>query len=363
MKILIMTSSGEPLNSIRPEAEIFIGLHRGGDPVTIMTGRENVYWDRWVKEGITMVDYEPCKRLGAKDVKFLRGWLKENPVDVAYLFNNKAIGNAVFAALGLPVKLVAYRGQTGNIYWYDPSCYLTILHPRLDGISCVSHAVRDDLRNHLHRPQKAVTIYKGHDLSWYQETPADLSFLQLPADAFVVGCTANNRPRKGIPVLLEAMDRLPPGLPIHLLLIGKGMDAPELQRQIAASRAGGRIHVLGFRTDAPALTAACHCTVLPALKREGLPKSVIESMAYGVPAIVTNTGGSAELVVDAETGFVVEPGNPDAIADRILRLFQHPQRAREMGEAGRRRIENVFHVQQSIDQTREWFHRLTRHSV
>ncbi len=355
MKILIMTSSGEPLNSIRPEAEIFIGLHRGGDPVTIMTGRENVYWDRWVEAGIEMIDYEPRKRLSRKDVSFMRTWLKENPVDVAYLFNNKAICNTAFAARGLPVKLVAYRGQTGNIFWYDPSCYLTILHPRLNGISCVSNAVRDDLRKQLSKPQKARTVYKGHDLDWYQEQPADLSFLNLPENAFVVGCTANNRPRKGVPVLVEAMGMLPPDVEVHLLLIGNGMDAPELLQQISKSPVANKIHRLGFRTDAPALTAACNCTVLPAVKREGLPKSVIESMVYEVPAITTDTGGSAELMIDGESGFVVPPHDPGAIADRIMKLYSDPEMARAMGKAGRIRIHDHFHVKQSIEKTREWF--------
>ncbi|MDF3128283.1 glycosyltransferase family 4 protein [Kiritimatiellaeota bacterium B1221] len=359
MKILIMTSSGEPLNSIRPEAEIFLGLHRGGHPVTIMTGRKNVYWDRWVEAGIEMIDYEPAKRLGFTDVKFMRNWLKEHPVDVAYLFNNKAICNTAFAARGLPVKLVAYRGQTGNIYWYDPSCYLTILHPRLDGVSCVSNAVRDDLRKHLMKPQKAVTVYKGHDLEWYQDSPADLSFLNLPAHAFVVGCTANNRPRKGVPVLVEAMGLLPADAEIHLLLIGKGMDAPELLEQINASPAADKIHRLGFRNDAPALTAACDCTVLPAVKREGLPKTVIESMVYEVPAITTDTGGSAELMIDGESGFVVPPHDPAAIADRIMRLFTNQELAESMGKAGRVRIDEHFHVNQSIEKTREWFQSLT----
>jgi len=363
MKILIMTSSGEPLNSIRPEAEIFIGLHGGGNSVTIMTGRDNVYWDRWVEAGITMVAYEPRKRLSLSDVHYLRTWFKEHDVDVAYLFNNKAISNCAFAARGFPVKLVAYRGQTGNIFWYDPSCYLTILHPRLDGISCVSNAVRDDLRKQLSTPQKAVTVYKGHDVEWYQEEPADLGFLDIPPHAFVVGCTANNRPRKGVPVLVEAMSKLPPEAPIHLLLIGRGMDSPDLLKQIEESPAAARIHRLGFRTDAPALTAACDCTVLPAIKREGLPKSVIESMVYEVPAIVTDTGGSAELVVDGESGYVVAPSDPDAIARRIMTLFQDPEAAKEMGKAGRKRIGDHFQVQQSIDQTREWFQRLVQKPV
>jgi len=359
VRILVMTSSGEPLNSIRPEAEIFIGLHRGGDPVTVMTGRDNVYWDRFAEAGVELVDYEPRKKLGFKDIGYLRRHLKGHAYDVVYLFNNKAIRNCAFAAIGLPPLLVAYRGQTGNIRWYDPSCYLTLLHPRLDAVSCVSNAVRDDLRRHVRRPERVVTIYKGHDPEWYQEAPAGLRELGLPADAFVVGCTANNRPRKGVPVLVEAMGHLPAEANIHLLLIGNGMDAEELDRQIRESRASDRIHRLGFRTDAPALTAACGCTVLPALKREGLPKSVIESMVYAVPPVVTDTGGSAELVEDGVSGYVVAPGDPRTLADRIARLAADPESAKAMGQAARERIAKRFHVRDSIETTRRFFREWT----
>lgn len=355
MKVLILTSSGEALNSIRPEAEIFIGLQRAGDDVTLMTRRSNVYWDRFHAAGLTLLDWEPRRRLGWKDISFLRRTLREGGFDVVYLFNNKAICNAAFAAIGLPPVLVAYRGQTGNIYWYDPSAYLTILHPRIDAVSCVANAVRDDLRRHTRRPQRVVTIYKGHDLAWYNETPADLSFLGLPPDAFTVICTANNRPRKGVPVLVEAMRLLPPDANIHLLLVGKGMDEPNLDKQIRGSPAAGRIHRLGFRNDAPALTAACSCSVLPALKREGLPKSVIESMAYAVPPIVTDTGGSAELVEDSVSGFVIPPNDPQAIAERITRLWRDPARAAVMGQRARERIDTHFNVHHSIEKTRTFF--------
>jgi glycosyltransferase involved in cell wall biosynthesis len=355
MNILILTSSGEPLNSIRPEAEIFIGLHQGGDPVTVMTGRENVYWDRWEQAGMTCVDFEPRKRFSWSDVRFLRRYLKGHPVDVVYLFNNKAICNSAFAALGLPPVLVAYRGQTGNIFWYDPSCYLTLLHPRIDAVSCVANAVRDDLRKHVRRPQQVVTLYKGHDLDWYSEAPKDLSALGLPAGAFVIGCTANNRPRKGIPVLVEAMGKLPSESQAHLLLIGKGMDAPALEQAIQGSPARDRIHRLGFRTDAPALTAACSCTVLPALKREGLPKSVIESMVYEVPPVVTDSGGNAELVENGVSGWVVPAGDAEALADRIHWLETHPNEARIMGKEARLRIRDHFNVKQSVEQTRTFF--------
>lgn len=357
VKVLIVAGAGDPVNSLRPEAEIFIRMQRLGADMTIMTGADYSYLPQLIDAGVKHIDFEPESRVSPGAIRFLRAELKRGQYDVAYLFNNKAICNTAFAALGLPTVLVTYRGQTGNIFWYDPSCYLTHLHPRIDAVSCVANAVRDDLRNHVRRKDRVVTIYKGHDLAWYQEQPADLEKeFGIPPGSFVIGCTCNNRPRKGVPVLVEAMKHVPVGGgDVHLLLIGRGMEEDNLQAAIQASPHAKNIHTPGFRNDAPALTAACSCTVLPATKREGLPKTVIESMAYGVPAITTDTGGSAELMIDGESGFVVSPHDPETIADRIQQLMADPERAQRMGEAGRERIREAFNVDDSAKQTMEWF--------
>ncbi|MDX1453651.1 MAG: glycosyltransferase, partial [Oleiphilaceae bacterium] len=237
--------------------------------------------------------------------------------------------------------------------------YLTHLHPRLDGIICVANAVRDDLRDRVYCPkQNVVTVYKGHDLSWYAEAPADLSEFGIPQDAFVVGCVANDRPRKGLPVLLEATKQLPAESNIHLLLVGGGMDSPHIAELIAQSPMKERIHVAGFRKDAPALIAACQASVLPSLKREGLPKTVVEAMSHGVAPIVSDTGGSAELVVNGESGLVVQPGDAAGIAAAIQSLWQDPEACRVMGEKARERIDSHFNVKQSAAQTKLYFEKL-----
>ncbi len=198
--------------------------------------------------------------------------------------------------------------------------------------------------------EKVVTIHKGHDLAWYQETPADLAPFGIPKDAFVAGCIANIRPRKGIDVLIDSARFLPKDAPIHFLLVGN-MNSEKLQRQIAESPFRDKIHLTGYRKDAPALMAACNISVLPAIKREGLPKAVIESMVYGTPAIVTDSGGSPELVVHNQSGIVVPPGNAQAIAEGILELYEHPEKLQDMGSAARERIRNDFRNEDTIRKT------------
>ncbi|MGB5622960.1 MAG: glycosyltransferase [Gammaproteobacteria bacterium] len=351
MKALWITSHKDALNSIRPEAETLLGLARAGVECEIMTQGDSVYRPAMEAAGIRVIDYVPKHKFDRRAVNVIRDALIAGKHDILHLFNNKAVANGVMAARKLPVKVVSYRGQTGNIHRYDPFCWMTHLNPRIDRVVAVADAVRDDLRRLRSDPEHVVTIYKGHDLDWYADTPADLSEFGIPADAFVIGAVANYRPRKGIEVLIEATHHLSQHVPIHLLLVGADMDKPKLKTLIDASPMRRCIHVAGFRADACALIAACQASVLASTKREGLPKTVIEAMVYGVPTVVTDTGGSAELVVDRETGFVVPPGDAVALARALQYLCEHPTEAAAMGRHGRERIDRHFNIRDTIAET------------
>jgi glycosyltransferase involved in cell wall biosynthesis len=351
MKALWITSHKDTLNSIRPEAETLLGLARAGVELEIMTQGDSIYRDDMEAAGIRVIDYVPARKFDRGSARFIREHLESGAHDIVHLFNNRAIANGLLAARRSRVKVVTYRGQTGNVHRYDPVCWMTHLNPRIDRIICVADAVRDDLRKRLQHPERAVTVYKGHSLRWYTDTPADLGAFGIPPDAFVIGAVANYRKRKGFEVLVDAMRHLPADTPVRLLLVGGGMDHPRLARRIAQSPLRDRIHVAGFRTDAPAIIAACQGSVLASLKREGLPKTVIESMVYSVPPIVTDTGGSAELVRHRECGLVVPPGDAEALGRAMHELASDRVRAAEMGMRARTRIDDHFNIRDTIART------------
>ncbi len=83
--------------------------------------------------------------------------------------------------------------------------------------------------------------------------------------------------------------------------------------------------------------------VLPSRANEGFSNAILESMRAGLPMIVTDIGGNAEAVVDGETGFVVPPADPAALAAALLRLAQDPALRRKLGAAGRERVSDRLH--------------------
>jgi glycosyltransferase involved in cell wall biosynthesis len=342
-------------HSDRPEAETFIGLKDEGVDVHVMCSPNARQYPRLLAAGVPVTPLEITGRFDRKALDDIRAELDRRRYDVVHLYNNPTVFHGLIATRGYPAKIVVYRGIVGNVSVFSPFSWLRYLNPRVDRIVCVAEAIRQyflglRLLGWRLPPEKVVTIYKGHDLAWYRDQPVDRAALGVPADAFAVCCVANWRPRKGVEVLIRAFALLPKDAGIHLVLAGD-MRGPGMERLIAAHPYRERIHVLGVRQDAPALTAACDVAVLPALRREGLPKTVIEAMAYGVPTIVTDVGGSAELVENEVNGLVVVPGDREALAAAILRLARNPELARELGRRGRERIGSEFSNRATIVRT------------
>lgn len=350
MKVLCITG-----HSDRPEAETFIGLKRLGIDIQVLCPDSAPHYQRILEAGVPIAHLKIKGRIDFKAIRTIRRLIIDNGIDILHLFNNRAVSNGIAAAARLPVKIIAYRGIVANVSFLNPNSWMTYLHPRVDRIICVAEAVRQYFLNMKWfrlkvSAEKPVTIYKGHNLDWYREQPSDLSQYGIPDDSFVVGCIANFRPRKGIHVLVEAMQYLPEELPIHLLLIGN-MNAPKLMKQIQSSRRRDNIHMAGYRPDAPVVQAACDVVVLPALRREGLPKVVIEAMAYGIPPIVSDAGGSPELIEDGTSGIIVAPGDPKAIAEAVMKLYKNPELRTAMGKNARKRIDTCFRIEDTIRNT------------
>jgi glycosyltransferase involved in cell wall biosynthesis len=349
--VLVVTERGD-----RPETGTFIALHRAGVRIKVLGWADSPY-AAWLRDAD--VPFEPLVLLGKRDpsgTESIRWHIDDFRPDILHLMRKRAIFNGLAAAKGRPVKIVLYRGIVGNVSMLNPLDWISFLNPRVDRIVCVAEAVRRSFLQLGFGPfriprEKLVTIHKGHDLDWYRQEPLDLTTVGVPRGAFVVACVANVRPRKGIPVLVRASEHLPAGLPIHFILVGTGMTSPSITRLIRRSPYRDRFHVLGYRNDATQILAASDVSVLPSLRREGLPRSVIESMAYRVPAIVSDAGGSPELVEHERSGLVVRAGDPEELGAAILRLYVDRELCAELGVNARRRIATTFTVEKTAAET------------
>ncbi len=152
--------------------------------------------------------------------------------------------------------------------------------------------------------------------------------------------------RKGTYDLLDAVAKVCLTQPqLHLMLGGDGEQEQVQQRAIALG-IGSHIEMLGWvrGEDKERVLAASMLYVLPSY-HEGLPMSILEAMATGLPILSTTVGGIPDAVTDGIEGFLVEAGDVSALADRMQRLLADPVLARRMGEAARRKVESTFSSQ------------------
>jgi glycosyltransferase involved in cell wall biosynthesis len=341
----------------RSEVEIYRALSRRGHSVHLICHPD---WqgDKPLREaGVKITELDIRHRLDLKASRKLREIIISTSPDVIYAPKNSTLSTALIATRGEICPVIGYRGTCGHLRRTDPGSLLTYFHPRLRAIVCVSEAVRQYLISKKIPEDMLHTIYKGHRIEWYNfsgTAKPDFSSYGVPPNAFVVGFTGNIRPVKGVEHLLRALPQISSKLNVHAVLAGEVRDK-KIIKLAKVPEIAAQAHFMGYTTDAPLIAATCHAFVMPSVKREGLPRSGIEAMAQGVPAIVADVGGMPELVEDGISGLVVPPCDSHAIAEAITKLASSPDLCRKFGEAARKRIETAFCVDTTIDRMEQLF--------
>ena len=177
----------------------------------------------------------------------------------------------------------------------------------------------------------------------------------LPEDAFVIINVANNRRMKGIPYLMKAMNMLPPGLPIHLLLIGGNMDTKANIALIKSGDYKDKVHFVGFRDDVLNIVAASDVFASASIKGESITKSIIEAMSLEIAPIITDIPGNVELCDHEDSGLVVKMKNPKELSDAILRLYNDRDLCEKLAKNAKARIGSFLNTDRSIKEMKEFY--------
>lgn len=214
------------------------------------------------------------------------------------------------------------------------------------GITTVAASVARFMIDQEHiAPEKIDVIYNGIEPGVY-EIQLDRNWkrkeLGLERADLAVGMVARFFPEKDHRCLLEAFTQVVKRIPhARLLIAGDGPLREKLVRYREELGLSDRVFFLGNRRDIPELLQALDLFVLSSYK-EGLPIVLLEAMAAGRAVVATEVDGNPELVLHNRTGLVVPPKNPWALAEAICELLLDPERARRMGEEGKRRVGEKF---------------------
>ncbi|HEY3266705.1 MAG TPA: glycosyltransferase [Armatimonadota bacterium] len=224
---------------------------------------------------------------------------------------------------------------------------------RFHSVAAVSASTAADAREFGVLPERICLIRNGVDVCRFRPTEdraAARAALGIPPDGFLIGAVGRLSEEKGHAILLDAFAALSQTNPtVRLAIAGDGPLMESLKEQATALGLRERVVFLGRREDAPAVYHALDALAQPSL-REGLPLTVAEAGASGLPVVSTDVGDVSAVVVDGQTGYLAPPGEPAALAAALARLISAPDIAAAMGSAARRHVEERFAVARVANQ-------------
>ncbi|MBD0372881.1 MAG: glycosyltransferase [Pyrinomonadaceae bacterium] len=376
---------------MKPNVLLFIdSFNQGGTERQVVqltrllteSGRYNVHLACLKSEGVLRGEVE---RIGFKEIpefrlksfrepnalkqvrRFAR-FLKEREIILVetHDFYTNIFGMAGAALARIPVR-IASRRETDGVRttaqkWTERRAF-NLAH----AIIANSDAVRGQLIRDGVQAQKIVTVYNGMDTTRVAprtglKRDEVLARLGLPVDdgrRFVTIVANMHHPMKDQATFLRAAQIVRSQIAdAAFVLAGEGQLTEGLRSLAAELGLERDAFFTGRCADVSALLAVSDVCVLSSKGVEGFSNSIIEYMAAARPVVATNVGGAAEQVVDGETGYIIAPGDAKTMAARIIALLEDPQRAKEMGARGLRRVQEKFSCAAQLERTEALYERL-----
>jgi len=344
------------------------GLAGRGHRVAIVSRPEGDVPARAREEGLDFIPLPLKNEFDFGSARRLARIFEERSVDVVHAHKGIAHSVALFATYfsrRRPV-IVVNRGVSFPLDAFNRIKY----HVRMDAAVTVCEDIKKVIvASGRLPPGKVNVIYAGVDLARFDPAKADGARVRrewgaAPGETLLVQVGA--REWKGWKDLIRAAAMLAEEFPrLTTAIVACEDDAKKAEVSAFAREAGieGRVLPIGFRSDMPDVLAAADIVADLSFEGLGITGTLREAMALGKPVIASAAGGNPELVVDGESGILVTPRNPAALAAAVRRLLTDPALAARLGRGGRERVEAGFSSEVRLDRIEALYARLIAERV
>jgi glycosyltransferase involved in cell wall biosynthesis len=213
-------------------------------------------------------------------------------------------------------------------------------------IFCLSQDLADALRrNRIVSAERVVVVPNGIDTSRFQNRgKGETLRTALPCEARVVGTVARLTEIKRQDVLLRGFAKLRRKIPdAHLVIVGDGPLMGFLRQLTAELALDACVHFAGHQAEPEPFYELMDVFALTS-RSEGMPQTIMEAFAAGVPVVASRVGGIPEMIEDRQSGLLFAAGDEEGLARALEEVLDNPNMARRLREAARVRVEEKFHV-------------------
>ena len=309
------------------------------------------------------------RKLSLKPIKKLLGYVNKNKIELIHTHLIEADMYGFITKLMNPkIKLICTKHDTNEfrrkIFWRLINKLFSL---NVNQVLAVSKSVKEFITKYeFIPPQKIKVLYNGINTNKFkisEDTKKLKQEFKLKDKDFIIGIAGRLIKQKGHRYLFKAIATLKDKIPgIKLLIVGDGEIRKELEEYVHKLNIEREVIFLGFRKDMPALYSLMDVFCLPS-EFEGFGVVLIEAMACEKPVVATKVGGVPEVVLDGETGILVPPKNPDALAQAILKLLTNPVLSKGMGQAGRIRVEKYFAIGRMVKETEKVYNNFINEKI
>lgn len=335
-----------------------LGMRDRGHDVWIATTPGGELAGRAAEAGLEVIPMSFRRARLPANALTLRSWIRRLRPDV---INSHSSADSWTAALARRLgpragALVRSRHISVRV---KPGPGHRFLYGQADYVITTGESVREELADSGLVPlERSMSIPTGVDLGRFHPDSGDRAearrALGVPTEGPVIGVVAYLRQDKGHAVLLQALSEILESYPeCSLVVVGDGPERLNLEALARHLGIEKSVRFVGLREDIPIVLAGFDIFCQPSLRNEGVPQSVLQAGAVARPVVSTEVGGIPEAVVHGETGFLVPPGDADALAERISGLLADSGLRNRLGEAGRRHVSETFSVQRMLDRTEQ----------
>jgi glycosyltransferase involved in cell wall biosynthesis len=323
-----------------------------------------IYWDRLTQAGVKVHSLSPHKFLPAYLASILWRILADKP-DIlhCHLIPSNIIAKPLGALLGVPV--IINHDHTNDPHRIDNKILLALdksTNRFAHHIIAVAAACRDFLTTHESIPPEKISLvpnaidlrrFSPGEASW-DEARAQLG---LPAASRIVAGVGRLNPQKNFALFLDIAAQLAPRFPdLHFLLAGDGPEEQMLREKASALGIANRVTFSGYVADTRLVYLAADVLLMPS-RYEGLPMTLLEAMAMGLPVVASKLDGIAEVIGDGGEGFLVPSDDAALFVERTAALLADAELSSRISKNARAKIEASFSVERMTSSVEDIYDR------